>query len=232
MENLVRNRILSATVFGCLAFLNVAPASAGPINISTVLTGDPRPDRPDNLEVLVSITGDESSNKTYWNINIDTLPLLPWVSLDEFGFNLAGSSSQYTFSNFNLPYTPTTGILNGSGQTSFMLNLEDPSGMFLDANNIVSLSFTLTKSLSNFTLADFMTAPESCSTSALLGCNQLAASLNVGLFAQQTGVVIGNYSPVPEPASLLLLGSGAAAAALTRRRRRRKNNGVAAVQAS
>ena len=68
----MRNRILPAIVFGCIAFLNAVPVSAGPINISTVLTGDSRPDRPDNLDVLVSITGDESSNTTYWNVNIDT----------------------------------------------------------------------------------------------------------------------------------------------------------------
>jgi hypothetical protein len=201
------------------------PTSAAPINITALLTGDPRVEFPDNLSVRVSVVGDTTSRTTHWSVDLNMWPEHPWATLNEFGFNLLGTSNMYSFSNFNLPYARTAGALDDSGNTKFRLTLNDPSGFITDANNIYSLSFSLTKT-SAFTFADFMSAPTSCSSFAALGCNQLAASLQtLGPWAGQEGVAIGNYgpastNPVPEPASMVLIGSGAAVAALARRRRK------------
>jgi hypothetical protein len=205
--------------------LGVSPALASPISLTTTLTGDPRPNSPDNLAVVVSILGDTASNITKWTVDLEMASYYPKARLDEFGFNLVGPGSQYSFSNFNLPYTPVSGSLNGSGNATFLLTLDDPNGNKDDATNIYSLSFTLTKT-SNFTLADFLNAPVSCSNDSILGCNQLAAHIQaVGANGNDSGVAIGDYpgsdvTPVPEPGTLLLFGAGALAAASARRRRK------------
>ena len=199
-------------------------AVATPISLTTKLLGDPRPNSPDNLTVLVSVLGDTTSNITTWTVDLDMASYYPQARLDEFGFNVAGPSSQYSFGSFSLPYTPTGGSLNGSGNASFLLTLNDPNGNKNDASNLTSLSFTLIKS-SNFTLADFLDAPVICSNDTILGCNQLAAHLQaVGVNGNDSGVAIGNYpgaqvTPVPEPGTMMLLGSGAVAL-LSRRKRR------------
>jgi len=211
---------------GLLSALWATSALASPISLTTKLVGDPRPDSPDNLTVVVSIQGDTDSNVTNWTVDLDMASYYPQARLDEFAFNLVGPGSKYTFSNFNLPYTPVTGSMNGSGNTNFMLTLDDPTGNKYDATNVYSLSFTLTKSTGSFELSDFYNAWPSCLNDAFLGCNQLAAHLQaVGPDGQDSGIAVGNYpgspvNPVPEPGTMLLLGSGMAASAIAKRRRR------------
>lgn len=200
-----------------------AAASATPFTLNALLLGDPRPENPDNLRVLVSILGDTTSNVTNWTVDLDMAATHPNARLDEFGFNLLGRASQYSFSGFNLPYTRVGGTLNGSGSTTFMLTLNDPAGNRYDATNANSLTFRVTNSAGNFSLNDFLLAPTSCSNNALIGCNQLGAHLQaVGDRSGQSGVAVGNYggppASVPEPGTLLLIGIGAAVAAVTRRR--------------
>jgi hypothetical protein len=205
-------------VLGLLA--GAVPAQAAPFTLDAVLTGDPRPDSPDGLSVLVNILVD--GNVATFTVDLDMAEEHPKARLDEFGFNLLAPSSQYSMGNFSLPYTPIWNNLNGSGGAQFLLTLNDPNGNKSDATNITSLSFTVTKT-SAFTLADFTDAPLSCSSNSLLGCNQLAVHLQaLGADGEDSGVATGNYpgvTPVPEPGTLTLLGFSAVAAALARRRR-------------
>ena len=208
--------VLAAIV--CVA----SPALATPINFTVALTGDPRPNNPDGLEVMVSILGDTTSSVSYWTVDLTMNADHPNARLDEFGFNLLGSQANYTFGGFNLPYSPIAGGLNGSGGTSFLLTLNDPDGNRDDATNLTSLSFTVTKN-STFTVDDFLTAPTSCSSDAFLGCNQLGAHLQA-LAGGSSGVATGNYSggsaSVPEPNAVTLMGAGILIAGLAQRRRR------------
>ena len=211
----------TAVLTAVFALGSASLAAAAPINLSALLTGDPRPANPDGLEVLVSVLGDTSSNVTQWTVDLRMNDEHPNARLDEFGFNLLGSQSNYSFGNFNLPYTPVLGTLNGSGATTFLLTLDDPSGHRSDATNIRNLSFTVTKT-SNFSLDDFLLAPVSCSNDSLLGCNQMGAHLQA-LANGASGVATGNYpappASVPEPGASLLIGTGLAIAGAFRRRR-------------
>jgi hypothetical protein len=213
-----RLNVLVIAVLVCSASL----ASATPISLNVALTGDPRPNNPDGLEVLVSILGDTTSSVTYWTVDLTMNAEHPNARLDEFGFNLLGLRTNYTFGNFNLPYTPVSGNLNGSGGTTFLLTLDDPNGNRYDATNLTSLSFTVTKT-SNFTLNDFLLAPVSCSNDALLGCTQLGAHLQA-LAGGASGVATGNYAPpsasVPEPSAIAFVGAGILFAVAWQRRRR------------
>lgn len=216
---------IAAALF-LIGALGASSANAAPILLSTTLTGDPRPENPDNLRVLVSVIGDTLSNIAYWTVDLDMAAYHPNARLDEFGFNLLGAASNYAFNNFNLPYTPVTGTLNGSGGTTFLLMLNDPNGNRYDASNVTSLTFQVRKSTGAFTLDDFVLAPVSCSNNSLLGCNQLGAhlqALSTTGGQSDSGAAVGNYRPpppppvsVPEPGTLVLLGLGVVAAAARR----------------
>ena len=85
----------------------LAVASAGvfatPFTITAQLTGDARQasgENPENLVVDVTIVSDTTSNIASWTVDINS-PLHPNIKLDEFYFNLVGSASDYSFSNFS-----------------------------------------------------------------------------------------------------------------------------------
>lgn len=232
----LRNVLRAATLVAGITFCTVSPLWAAPISVSALLTGDPRAENPDYLKVLVTVTGDTNSNKTNWQIDLDMSSWVhPWGQLDEFGFNLAGSKSDYSFSDFNLPYASQSNTIvegYGGSNANFLLKLDSTGS---DASNAYSLSFTLTKKTGSFNLNDFAMAPTDCGATGL-GCNQLAAHLeSLGWFGMGDGIASGNFSvsstsqanPVPEPGTMLLLGSGAVASFLARRRKAMAQNSVA-----
>ncbi len=197
------------------------PAMAVPIGINAILAGDPRVGNPDDINLLVSITGDTTSNLTSWTVDLDMAATHPTARLGEFGFNLLGAASDYTIGGLSLPYSiDTNDNLQGSGNASFLFTLTNPAGMVNDATNAVSLFFTVTKNTGNFSLSDFLQAGSSCSNDNVLGCGQLGAhvlALNAGQGESDSGVALGTYegepTTVPEPSGLLLFATGLAFAA-------------------
>jgi hypothetical protein len=213
-----------------------AGAQAAPLfTITSTLTGDIRLDSPDNLIVDVTIVVDDSTpNQAAWTVDINS-PLHPNVKLDEFYFNLTGSSSDYSFSGFN----PTgwnivsPADVQGAGGATFMFEALDPAGPpnAADVTNSQNLTFIMT-SAAALTQAIFLDAPTALSNDA--GSGQLGAHLqslttagNCGASTNcsDSGFAFGNYAggtepplQIPEPGMLFLMGAGLLGLGMARRR--------------
>src|SRR3569832_1548154 len=75
-------------------------AQALPIQITTQLTGEPRPENPDYLVVDVTVTVDTTSILVSWLGDLNS-PVHPDLKLHEFYFNVSGNAMDYSFSNFS-----------------------------------------------------------------------------------------------------------------------------------
>ncbi|MBI2778589.1 MAG: PEP-CTERM sorting domain-containing protein [Gammaproteobacteria bacterium] len=193
-----------------ILFLPITTAHA--FVITGQLTGDIRPQNPDNLIVDVTIT--VNNNTASWVVDINS-PLHPTVKLDEFYFNLANTINplNLTFSGFN----PTGWAINfpasvqGAGGTTFQFEALDPPKDKVNAANVTNsqnLTFNMILSTGIFTANDFLNAPLAISNDA--------------------GSGLGNYSgggsppqQIPEPTTHLLLGLGLLGLLFTRRAVRR-----------
>ena len=82
------SKLLVAAVAAVVALASAPQAEAVPFTVTSVLTGDARPDNPDNLFVNVTITGDTTSNVTNWLVDLDS-PAHSSARLGSFAFNIA-----------------------------------------------------------------------------------------------------------------------------------------------
>ena len=211
-------------------WLTVAEA----LPITAQLTGDPRPANPDNLIVDVTISQiDLDTVKWVFDINS---PSHPNIKLDEFYFNLVGSSSDFQFYGFD----PTGWAISspastaGGGGVSFLFEAKDPPGPpnAADVTNTQNLTFFMDYLAGSISDSLFLAAPKGCSNDQVLGCGQLGAHLQ-SLVASggqsDSGFVLGNYvsnggggrGTIPEPGSIGLAAITLAALAATTRRRKR-----------
>lgn len=184
------------------------------------LLGDSRNENPDGIVVDVSI--DVSSNISKWTINAYQTGNPENVKILDFYFDMNGLSNQYSFSNF-IPSdwsvsTPTTvqGIGVNPSSAIFLFEVNPDQGQ----PNINSLSFTMQKT-SDFILNDFLSA-DGVYFNDIGGPFQLGAhigSLETSSDSQyDSGFAVGNYFPVPEPATMILLVIGLLALAATSKR--------------
>ena len=212
---------------------SASTAEAVPFTVTSVLTGDIRLENPDNLIINVTITGDTTSNVTYWTVDINS-PLHPDATLGALFFNLAVDPTLLSFSNFSptawsVDYSTTNA--EGSGGARFQFEANDPAGRTNNVTNSTSLTFTATLSSGFWDTSMFLDASLSDGDGTADPGVQLGAHLRslstAGCTTCDTdsGFAGGNYSAppttsVPEPGSMLLMGLGAAAFAATRRRSR------------
>lgn len=222
---------LRKALLGALFAAGMFAQGASAFPIIAQLTGDIRPDNPDDLIVDVTITSIDA-NTVQWVVDLNS-PAHPDMKLDEFYFNLSGDATDYSFSDFDpgawTVNTPAS--VAGAGGASFMFEAVDPPpGPPVDVTNSQTLTFLMHCLIADCTDANFLDAPVSNSNDA--GSGQLGAhlqSLNAAAGQSDSGFAFGNYEgddgggppqQIPEPGSLLLLGVALAAAGLTLGRRR------------
>ena len=218
--------LLAVVVFG-----SVSTAEAVPFTITSVLTGDIRPENPDNLVVNVTITGDTTSNQTNWVFDINS-PLHPNATLGAFFFNLGVNASLLSFNSFSpsaWTITQDTHNAQGSGGARFEFRANDPPGSSNNVTNSVNLTFNARLSSGTWNTGMFLDAELSDGDAIANPGAQMGAHLRslstAGCSTCNTdsGFVSGNYSgppsqSVPEPGSLMLMGLGLAGLVATRRR--------------
>lgn len=208
-----------APVSCALALLVHVPLASAFV-IQAQLTGDIRLANPDNLFVNVTITT-TSATTANWLIDINA-PLHPNIRLDEFYFNLAGLSSNYSFSGFNPSQwsVNSPASVQGAGGATFQFEtVHAPGNPNIGAiTNAQDLTFLMT-SLQPLTPDTFLLAPVTISNDA--GSGQLGAHLQslspTAPATSDSGFAFGNFvcvqdcgairpSLIPEPSSLALIG--------------------------
>jgi hypothetical protein len=205
-----------------LGVLLCGAAFATPITLTAQLTGDPRPDNPNNLIVDVTVTGDTTSPTVTWTIDINS-PLHPNIKLDEFYGNLKlGEGQTVSFSGFDPggweADSPASSA--GGGDIPFDFEVLDPAGPpnAADVTNSQRLTFLMTLLLdgslaSGFDETIITGADPTCSNDEVLGCGQLGAhlqSLNASAGQSDSGFALAGEwrtppQGAPEPGSLALL---------------------------
>jgi hypothetical protein len=208
----------------------IGAGSAHAVTVYASLFGDPRVENPDGLRIDVTIT--TSGTSAQWLVDINS-PLHPDAKLGGFYFNMGPET--FGLSNFSpsdwarvLPPKPE----GGDFDPNFLYEV-GKKGNDGNVTNSVNLVFSMTKaSGGDFTLEDFLKAPESCSSDKTLGCGQLGAHLQslasptTAKAASDSGFLLGYFSEkpyppaeVPIPAAAWLLGSGLLAMGAIGRRR-------------
>jgi len=205
-------------VFISGAMLYATQGVADPFTITSQLTGDPRLDNPDNLIVDVTITGDTTSDTTFWTVDINS-PAHPDIKLDAFFFNIDLDSSDVSFTNFDPSSWSVTSPANnaqGSGSADFLFEA-DSSNPATDVTNSQDLTFEGILASGFWDVDFFLNADDATSSDALLGSFQLGAHLQSLVAADgqsDSGFAVGDYGgngePIPEPMTMLLLGAGLA----------------------
>ena len=223
---------LKAMLVGLALWALVPVASAFPLTAQ--LTGDGRPNIPDDLVINVTITLVDADT-VQWTIDIDS-PTHVNAKLDEFYFNiLTPVGGSFSFDGFSpvdwAVASPATTA--GGGSIAFNFEALDPSGPpnAADVTNTVDLVFNMNLlGGGTFTEAMFLTAGTSCSSDVALGCGQLGAHLQalspVPPNTLDSGFLLGTYvepspRPIPEPGTLSLLGAMLLSLGLMRLGRRR-----------
>src|SRR3569832_2475316 len=95
---MLSQKTLPAIGLGLMLFTGAAQAI--PFQITSQLTGDPRPENPDYLKNNDTDTND-TTTKQKTKHNEKNSPVHPDMKLHEFYFNVSGNAMDYSFSNFS-----------------------------------------------------------------------------------------------------------------------------------